>query len=462
MKANRSLEISNAAKELLNKDLSKIFYEMFPFEKLSAIKPNKSRDRIYNQETTLLTMILTMILKDKSLQNSVEVYSEIHEINQAKIAKLEKDELRIIEHNKEHRGVGRPRTILSKIAKSKKRPISKDTSGFSQARQRLMKEAIDIVYQESKDFSGIQYDSIWHDRRVFITDGTYLQMQDTEGIKEKFQCSKSDTYPRGLLQVVIEQGSGSIYDFKLDSDRYSELTLFSEMIKNLPSKSLLLADDCYNSFAIFHLLRKKEIDIIVPGKRVRNYKVIKTLAPGDEIVEIYNSNKSMLAKSYNITEKSMQMRRITYKNHMNPAEDLVIYTSILDEEISKEEIILKYEKRWDIEISIREIKTMLDINIIRAKSPDMAYKELTTALIAYNYIRRIIALAAEKSGFSPQSDIFQKFYEDNRTLYVDKLGRKYARQSPGRAGYSNQKGIEIHNSSQTEPTLSKKNKARKI
>jgi hypothetical protein len=75
MKVNRSLEISNAAKELLNRDLSSFFYEMFPFEKLSTIKPNKSRDRIYNQETTLLTMIMAMIVKDKSLQNSVEIFS---------------------------------------------------------------------------------------------------------------------------------------------------------------------------------------------------------------------------------------------------------------------------------------------------------------------------------------------------------------------------------------------------
>lgn len=445
MKENWSSRISLQAKDLQNRDISGLLFEMFPFDKLLTLKSTSSRDRIYNTENTLLTMIQTATQKDKSLQNSVNIYSVIHERNQKRIESLEYDELQKIELSKNSKKVGRPRTLLSKIQKSKKKEISRDTSGFSQARQRLNQKAVDLVFNESKNFTGIKYNNTWYGRRVFITDGTYLQMQDTTAIRDKFSCSKSNSYPRGLLQVLIEQGSGCIYDFRLDSESQSELVLFSDILLNLPSNSLVLADDYYNSFALFSLLKSKGIDIIVPGKRKRDYKIIKELGKGDEIVEIKNTKNSMLSKLYNITAKTMLMRRISYKNLDENEKDIVIYTSLLEESISKEEIILKYSNRWDIEISIREIKTLMDISIIRSKTPEMSLKELTVSLTAYNYIRQIMAKVAEKSDFSPQRDIFQEFYEDNSSLFVDKLGRKYSKWSPGRGGYTDQTNKNTQN-----------------
>jgi hypothetical protein len=38
-------------------------------------------------------------------------------------------------------------------------------------------------------------------------------------------------------------------------------------------------------------------------------------------------------------------------------------------------IVLKYATRWDIDISIREIKTLMDINVLRSKTPEMLKKE---------------------------------------------------------------------------------------
>ena len=64
--------------------------------------------------------------------------------------------------------------------------------------------------------------------------------------------------------------------------------------------------------------------------------------------------------------------------------------------------------RWDIEISIREIKTLMDINVFRSKSKDMLLKKLHIALIAYNIVWKLIAESASVDivGFSPQDNIF--------------------------------------------------------
>ena len=65
---------------------------------------------------------------------------------------------------------------------------------------------------------------------------------------------------------------------------------------------------------------------------------------------------------------------------MTEKKTMVLYTTILDEKITKEEIILKYFTRWDIEITIREVKTIMDINVLRGKKDDTVQKELVISI----------------------------------------------------------------------------------
>jgi len=449
MKANCSLSITNKINRQLQKDLSGAFYDMIPFEELAALKTKHQRNRVYNTENTMLTMLLTMTEEDKSLQNSVNIYSHLHAKNKKRIEKLQEQITKGSINNIKATKVGRPRTTGGRIAKSKTKEISTDTSGYSQARQRLPSQALDIAYEDSKDFTGINCPNNWHGLRVFITDGTFLQMQDTDAIRKEYRAKKEGGYPRGLLEAVIEQGSGAVYDYELGPDSKSELELFATMISNMPKASIVLADDLYNCFAIFSLLKQQGVEIIVPGKRKRKYKTVQIISPGDEIIEINKSSKSKWLNGKPIDDNSLLMRRIEYSCPQKESKKLVLYTSLLDHTISKTDIIMKYESRWDIEISIREIKMIMDVNVVRAKSPGMARKEVAAALIAYNYIRKIIAKTVEDSDFPPESDIIQEYYEINKPVLLDKLGRKYSKRSPGRRGHAKERNFKAQDSYQT-------------
>jgi IS4 transposase len=183
------------------------------------------------------------------------------------------------------------------------------------------------------------------------------------------------------------------------------------MIKKLEKNSLLLADDLYNTYYHFCLILEQQCHMIVPGKRDRNYKVIRTICDNDQIVEISKTVRPdyVNREDWDQLPKTILLRRISYdyptKNGMEPA---VLYTTVLDDTITAADIVAKYTMRWDIEISIREIKTIMDINILRSKSREMLFKELITALTAYNMVRKMIAESADEVGIPPQNDIFQK------------------------------------------------------
>jgi hypothetical protein len=87
-----------------------------------------------------------------------------------------------------------------------------------------------------------------------------------------------------------------------------------------------------------------------------------------------------------------------------------------------------------MEISIRKIKTLMGINVLRGKSPDILLKELVVSLTAYNMVRKIIARPADKAGFSPRENIFQKCAGISRPLLLDRKDRVFHRRSPGRYG----------------------------
>ncbi len=62
----------------------------------------------------------------------------------------------------------------------------------------------------------------------------------------------------------------------------------------------------------------------------------------------------------------------------------------------------------------------------------MALKELLSGLIAYNFIRNYISEITSQSDFSPERDIYEKYYTLDKPVFTDKLGRVYNKISTGR------------------------------
>ena len=454
MKLNRSLAISSKIQELKMSNVLGLLNQTFP---RSIFNDNysesiKTRSRIFTTNNTLLTMVLTAVQQDKSLKNSVGLYYMIHQKNKENILKeLEKQ----VEQEKQQYNqagkpkVGRPKKHTVKLPKSQAKDISLNTAAYSKARKRVPLELAQNLFSASRIEQAKNEYTHWHGYHVLIGDGTYIQMQDTESIRKDYEVKhkgkSSEGYPQGLLEAVTERGTGQLYSFRLANRHVSELALFYEMIDELPPKSLLLLDDLYNCYEIISKCKQRGIELVVPAKRERNYKLIELLEDGDEIVQIgVPKNRSKWLKDNEKPNKFL-LRRIRC---ISPdGNQYTLITSILDRKIDKNQIQLLYLTRWDIEVSIREIKTVMDINILRSKTPEMALKELTVSLATYNLIRKIIYASIKDLPFSPKEDFIHKFYTHNKDLLVDKKGRVYSRWSPGRR--------------RTKPANSKRNVAKK-
>jgi hypothetical protein len=447
MELNRSLAISSEIIEFKRGNILGIIEEEFPLEILdeysiannadgygsSNIKP---RHRVFTVPNTLLTMALTATQTDKSLKNSVQLYYGIHQQHK-------KETLRFLEEQKEKeresdeqkaKKAGRPKEYKVRLPSSLDKDISINTAAYSKARERVPLPLAEKLFLASRLTDAENHYTHWHGYRVLIGDGTYLQMQDSKVIRElyevKYNGESSNGYPQALLEAVIERGTGQVYAYKLSNRHVSELELFYDILDQLPVKSILLLDDLYNCYEIIAKCKRLGIEIVVPDKKSRNYELIEVLEDGCEIVRINTpKNRSKWAKE---REKPgpILLKRIQCKSP--DGKEYVLLTTILDKTITSHELQELYLTRWDIEISIREVKTIMGINVLRSKTPEMALKELAVALATYNLIRKIIYASIKDLPFSPKEDFIFKFYTLNQELLVDKKGRVYNRWSTGR------------------------------
>lgn len=440
MKLNRSLGISHEINALKAGNILGMLEREFPmkvFEKEDVNHTDhKSRERVFTSATTMLTMILTATQKDKSLKNSVLLYYTLHQQNKMRVMESLKEKIKKEreEDRKKEKKPGRPKQYAIQIPESLKRDISLNTAAYSKARNRVSVELTRELFSAMRIPEAKNDYTHFHGRKVLIGDGTYVQMQDTVSLRELYDVKHNgescEGYPQGLIEVLIERGTGQIFNFRLASRHTSELALFYAMIDEVPAGSILLLDDLYNCFEIIAKCKRKGIDLVFPAKREKVYDPVEKITEGDFIIRKKTPESRSKWLKENEKAGDILLRRIECKSP--DGKDYLIYTTVLDKTISKDEFQLLYLTRWDIEIDIREIKTVMDINILRSKTPDMALKELIVALATYNLIRKVIYASIKDLPFSPKEDFIFKFYTINQELLVDKKGRVYSRWSPGR------------------------------
>jgi hypothetical protein len=81
-----------------------------------------------------------------------------------------------------------------------------------------------------------------------------------------------------------------------------------------------------------------------------------------------------------------------------------VVTTLLDpEQASKEELASLYRARWNNELDLRSLKVVLQMDLLRCKTPELVRKEVWAHVRAYNLIRTVMAQAAAREGVPPRS-----------------------------------------------------------
>jgi hypothetical protein len=258
----------------------------------------------------------------------------------------------------------------------------------------------------------------WNGRSVFIVDGSHVSMPDTAENQAVYPQPPNQKpklgFPLARITVRLSLATGACHDLAIapyQGKGTGEKTLFRRMYDTLDPGDVVLADALFDDYFIACELCDRSIDLVarVQHERVGS-RTIESSPDGDIIIwERPNKPHGMTGKEYRSYPKHLLMRQVTVdaRDKNNRVNQFKVVTTILDASIDGEQIGDLYERRWDGEVDIRSIKSTMQMDILRCKTPDMVHKEIWTHLLAYNLLRTVMAVAANENDIEPRQVSFK-------------------------------------------------------
>jgi hypothetical protein len=291
--------------------------------------------------------------------------------------------------------------------------MSADTSAYCQARLRLPVQTIKDInaHLVARLQANTPTDGLWRGRRVKLVDGTGISMPDTAANQALYPQSTSQKpgcgFPWMNLVGVFCMSSGALLHAAHGNRRTHESKLFASLWHTVEKGDVLVEDRGFCSFGAFANLRARGADVLMrlPEKKLR--QAIGSQLPKSGNCDLLVTWKrpsrppsAMSQKEFESLPESLTVRvvRMDISRRGFRTQTLTIITTLADPAITAQELAALYLRRWEIELHFREIKILLNMDVLRCKTPAMIERELLMHLVAYNLVRTLMQTSAASHG----------------------------------------------------------------
>jgi hypothetical protein len=255
----------------------------------------------------------------------------------------------------------------------------------------------------------------WHGHRVRVADGSTFTMPDTPANQAEYPQAKTQRrgcgFPIARVLVVFSLAVGTVLNAAIRpyaGKQTGENTMFRQLHDMLEPGDVVLADRYFCGWFDLALLAQRGVDFVIRKHHLRatDFRRGVRLGHDDHLVRWskpprpeWMSRNDYAALPEELTLRELRVR-VTQKSFRTKV--VIVITSLLDaKEFPPSEIAELYRRRWQAELNFRSLKSVLQMDHLRCKTPHRVRNELWMHLLAYNQIRRIMALAALNKGRPP-------------------------------------------------------------
>jgi len=297
------------------------------------------------------------------------------------------------------------------------RPCSADTGGYCTARSHLPEEACrQLVLQTGQELENEAPTAwLWQGRRVRVVDGSTVTMSDTPKNQAEYPQLKSQKrgcgFPIARIVVVFSLAVGTALEAaigKYEGKQTGENSMFRTLNDCLADGDVVVADRYFSGWFDLALLQQRGVDVVVRKHQLRatDFRRGQRLGKDDQLVcwSKPARPKWMGGDEYQSLPNELTLRevRVRVKQKGFRTKSLVIVTTLTDaSEYPAAQIAELYRRRWQAELNLRSLKVVLQMDHLRCKTPQRVRNEFYMHLLAYNLIRRAMALGAFQSGVCP-------------------------------------------------------------
>ena len=299
--------------------------------------------------------------------------------------------------------------------------ISRNTGGFSQARGRLTVAEVEAVADRlDAEITKLRSAATICNRKVFLIDGTTFSLPRERGLLKKFPpCparakSKTARFPIAHVALAVDAYTGvasrpeigAMYGAKA----IHETKLALPVMQRLPKGSVIIGDRGFGSISIAYYAQQSGQDVILRMNKSRVPWLCggKKNPKNGEMPVLWKMSQSARAHNPDIpVEAQIEGRYIEVTVEPNGFQPfkLKLFTTL---NLPIADVVRLYGLRWKVELDLRTLKHVIDLDTITSRSADMVTKELILGITSYNLVRNIIAYAAHQKNADPRKISFTR------------------------------------------------------
>src|SRR6266446_4089208 len=248
--------------------------------------------------------------------------------------------------------------------------------------------------------------SLWHGLRIKVIDGTSTSLPDTPKNQRAYPQPGGQKpgcgFPLLRLVGLFSLGTGVLLDYAKGNKHHHELRLLQRLLDQFKPGDLAVADRGFSSYVLLGLFFLRRVACLFRLHQARSADLRRgqRLGKNDRLVVWHKPQQKprWLPQSWwkKIPEQlTLRVLRFKLCRRGYRPDSVTLLTTLLDaKEYPAQDLAELYARRWHIELWFRSIKTSMGMEVLRCQSPQMVHKELEMFLIAYNFIRCLMAQAA--------------------------------------------------------------------
>jgi hypothetical protein len=298
---------------------------------------------------------------------------------------------------------------LSERVSLEQAPYSLNSASYCEARKRLPLGLPTRLAQEvgTRLCTGQPSAWRWRGREVKLVDGTTVSMPDTAENQARFPQNRKQKpglgFPLARVVAIVSLSCGAVLDWAVgacEGKQTGETALLWGLAKGFSPGDVVVADRCYAGYFMMAFLMLFGVDVVVRQHQCRgtDFRRGHRLGIRDHVVSWVRPQRPMWIDE--ATYEAMPAALILREARVG---GWILVTTFTDAKaVHKRELLELYRLRWQVELDLRSIKTVMQMDILRCKSPEMVRKEIAVHLLAYNLVRAVMAQAAYLGNVLPR------------------------------------------------------------
>lgn len=297
------------------------------------------------------------------------------------------------------------------------RACSSKTGAYCIARDKLDEDAMhrlvtssgQVIEEKAPDHW------LWLGHRVVTGDGTTVTMADTQENQVEYPQQKAQArgcgFPIMRMVVLFALSTGVVLETAMGKYRgklTGEVSLFRQIDACIEENDVFLGDRAYAGWFDMVRLMQRGVHVVVRKHHTRktDFRTGTRNGKDDHSIRLDKPDRRewMDKEEYQSYPDFIIIReiRIRVETKGFRTREIIVHTSLLDDsEYSKEDIAALFRRRWQAELNLRSLKTVMQMDHLRCKKPHRVRNELRAHMLAYNLIRQVIAEAAIEGGIEP-------------------------------------------------------------